>query len=336
MVGFLFLIQDVLMKQIKVEDSIGMVLAHDHTQIIKDQFKGVRFPKGHIIREEDVQVLLEMGKETVFVLEIEPGMLHEDDAAAILKDICMGLNLRAGSPHEGKIELFAECDGLLEIDTEKLFRLNLAELIVISSRQNNIPVKVGDKVAAMRVVPLVIEETRLSELQRTIDPPVFTILPYQQLSAAIFVTGSEILQNRIKDTFSPVVLERLSRFPVETKIVRMVGDDLETIKDAILEAHQAGIDLIFCTGGMSVDPDDHTPGAISASGAQVVTYGTPVFPGAMFMYANFEDGGVVMGLPGGVMYADRSILDLVLPRVVAGQRLTKSDFANMAIGGLLS
>ncbi len=133
-----------------------------------------------------------------------------------------------------------------------------------------------------------------------------------------------------------MVLEKLAKFPVETKIVRMVGDDLETIKNAIVEAHQAGINLIFCTGGMSVDPDDHTPGAIRASGAKVVTYGTPVFPGAMFMLANFDDGAVVMGLPGGVMFADKSILDLVLPRVVAGQRLTKADFANMAIGGLLS
>lgn len=324
------------MKQIKVEDAIGMVLAHDHTQIIKDKFKGVRFPKGHIICEEDIPVLLEMGKETILVLEIEPGMIHEDDAAAILRDICIGANLRANTPHEGKIDLFAECDGLLDINADKLFCLNSTESIVVSSKHNNIAVKTGEKVASMRVVPLLIEETRLSELQQTIIPPVFKILPYQDLKAAIFVTGSEILHNRIEDTFSPVVLEKLAQFPVETKIVRMVGDDLDTIKDAILEAHQAGINLIFCTGGMSVDPDDHTPGAIRASGATIVTYGTPVLPGAMFMLATFEDGGVVMGLPGGVMYADKSILDLVLPRIIAGQQLTKTDFANMAIGGLLS
>lgn len=324
------------MKQIRVEDAIGMVLGHDHTQIIKDKFKGVRFPKGHIIKEEDIPVLLEMGKETVFVFEIAPGMIHEDDAAAILRDICMGPNLRAGTPNEGKIELFAECDGLLEINAEKLFRLNSAELIVISSQLNNIPVKAGDKVAAMRVVPLLIEEHRLSTLQDEVSSPVFNILPYQRRNVAIFVTGSEILHGRIQDTFSPVVLERLAKFPVETKIVRMVGDDIETIKDAIIEAHEADIELIFCTGGMSVDPDDHTPGAISAAGAKVVTYGTPVFPGAMFMLAYFENGGVVMGLPGGVMSTNKTILDLVLPRVIAGQRLTKADFANMAIGGLLS
>lgn len=324
------------MKQIKTTDALGMVLAHDHTQIIKDKFKGVRFPKGHIIADEDIPVLLEMGKETVFVLEIEPGMLHEDDAAARLRDITMGQNLRAGDPHEGKIELFAECDGVLDIDIDRLFQLNSAEHIVISARQNWIPVKAGEKVAAMRVVPLVIEASRLSDLKDAINPPVFRILPYKNLSAAIFVTGNEILTGRVKDTFSPVVLEKLADFPVETKIVRLVGDDLETIKAAILEAHQDGIDLIFCTGGMSVDPDDHTPGAIRASGAEIVTYGTPVFPGAMFMLAYFNDGSTVMGLPGGVMYAKKSILDLVLPRLIVGQRLTKTNFINMAIGGLLS
>jgi molybdenum cofactor synthesis domain-containing protein len=324
------------MKQVKTQDAVGMVLAHDHTQIIVEKFKGVRFPKGHIIKEEDIPIMLEMGKETIFVFELQPGILHEDDAAIILRDLCMGQNLQASSPQEGKIELFAECDGLLTIDTQKLFQLNMAEHVVISARENNIPVHVGDKVAAMRVVPLVIEESRLSALQAAIEPGVFNVHAYRNMTAAILVTGSEVQTGRIKDTFSPVVIQRLTNFPVETKIVREVGDDPDEIKNAILEAYQAGIDIIFCTGGMSVDPDDHTPGAIQNAGAKPVTYGTPVFPGAMFMLAYFDDDVAVMGLPGGVMFSKKSILDVVLPHVVAGHRLTKSDFANMAIGGLLS
>ena len=324
------------MKQIKTTDAVGMMLAHDHTQIIVDKFKGVRFPKGHIIREEDIPLLLEMGKETIYILEIEAGMLHENDAAAILSGITMGQNLRAGATQEGKIELFAECDGLFTIDAQKLFQLNLAEHVVISARENHTPVKTGEKVAAMRVVPLVIEESRLAALQSSVLNPVFEVLPYRELTAAIFVTGNEISSGRIKDTFSPVVLKMLSAYPVEVRIVKEVGDELTTIKAEIEQAHAAGIDLIFCTGGMSVDPDDSTPGAIRAAGANIVTYGTPVFPGAMFMLAYFENGTTVMGLPGGVMYARKSILDLVLPRVIAGQSLAKDDFANMAIGGLFS
>ena len=199
--------------------------------------------KGTYHQRGRYSVLLEMGKETVCFRD-SSRMIHEmtpPQSSGYLH----GPNLRAGTPNEGKIELFAECDGLLEINAEKLFRLNSAELIVISSQLNNIPVKAGDKVAAMRVVPLLIEEHRLSTLQDEVNSPVFNILPYQRMNAAIFVTGSEILHGRIQDTFSPVVLERLAKFPVETKIVRMVGDDIETIKDAIVEAHQAGIDLIL-------------------------------------------------------------------------------------------
>lgn len=324
------------MKQIKTAEAVGMVLAHDHTQIIKDQFKGVRFPKGHIIKEEDIPILLEMGKETIFALELEAGMIHENDAAAILRDITLGANLTASEAKEGKIELFAETDGLFFIDTEELFRLNMTENVVISAKQNYLSVKKGDKLAAMRVVPLVIAESAMTALQEEILSPVFSVLAWQELKAAIFVTGSEISTGRIKDTFSPVVLEKLADFPVETSMLEMVGDQLSDIRDAIVRAHDAGIKLIFCTGGMSVDPDDHTPGAIRASGAEIVTYGTPVFPGAMYVLAYFEDGTAVMGLPGGVMYAKRSILDEVLPRVVAGLRLSKADFANMAVGGLLS
>ena len=261
---------------------------------------------------------------------------HENEAAAILRDITMGENLIASEAKEGKIELFAETDGLFFIDSEKLFRLNMTENVVVSSKQNYLPVKKGDKLAAMRVVPLVIAESAMTALQEEILSPVFSVLAWQELKAAIFVTGSEISTGRIKDTFSPVVLEKLAAFPVETSMLEMVGDQLSDIRDAIVRAHDAGIKLIFCTGGMSVDPDDHTPGAIRASGAEIVSYGTPVFPGAMFMLAYFEDGTSVMGLPGGVMYAKRSILDEVLPRIIAGLRLSKADFAKMAVGGLFS
>ena len=324
------------MKQIKTTEAVGMVLAHDHTQIIKDKFKGVRFPKGHIVKEEDIPILLEMGKETIYALELEAGMIHENEAAAILRDITMGENLSASEAKEGKIELFAETDGLFFIDSEKLFRLNMTENVVVSSKQNYLPVKKGDKLAAMRVVPLVIAESAMTALQEEILSPVFSVLAWQELKAAIFVTGSEMSTGRIKDTFSPVVLEKLAAFPVETSMLEMVGDQLSDIRDAIVRAHDAGIKLIFCTGGMSVDPDDHTPGAIRSSGAEIVSYGTPVFPGAMFMLAYFEDGTSVMGLPGGVMYAKRSILDEVLPRIIAGLRLSKADFAKMAVGGLFS
>lgn len=324
------------MKQIKTEDAVGAVLAHDHTQIVVGEFKGVRFAKGHIIQAKDIPVLLEMGKETLFVYEIEAGWLHEEEAAFRLRDLTMGQNLTASSLHEGKIELFAECDGLFVVNTDDLFRINMLDQIVIPSLNNHFPVKKGDKVAAMRVVPLMIEESRILEAEKLINKPIFQVMPYRETRATILVTGSEIKNGLIKDTFSPIVVGKLSGFPVSVERIEAVGDTLSTIENAINTAIMDGFGLILCTGGMSVDPDDHTPDAIRASGAQVVTYGSPVFPGAMFMLGYYSNGACVMGLPGGVVVGDKTIFNLVLPRVLAGQKLTKSDFAEMALGGLLS
>lgn len=324
------------MKQIKTQDAVGMVLAYDLTQIIPGSFKGVRFAKGHIVQPEDILSLLEMGKETLYVFEPQAGMLHEDEAARRLRDLTMGSNLYASEPHEGKIELLASCDGLFVADSDALFTLNMLDQIVIPSIQNNVAVKKGDKVAAMRVVPLFIEEKRIHEAEQAVRGPIFQVIPWRNLRAAIFVTGSEIKKGLIKDTFSPLVAEKLFPYPVSVEMIEQVGDDTEDIKSAIEKAINSGIDLVLCTGGMSVDPDDHTPDAILASGAQIVTYGTPVFPGAMFMLGYYPNGACVMGLPGGVVVGKETILSLVLPRVIAGQRLTKRDFAEMGLGGLLS
>ena len=324
------------MKQIKTQDAVGMALAHDHTQIIPGSFKGVRFARGHIVQPEDLQALLEMGKETLYVYEPQEGMLHEDEAARSLRDITMGSNLYASEPHEGKIELLAVCDGLFAADGEALFTLNMLDQIVIPSIKNNVAVKKGDKVAAMRVVPLFIEEERIREAEQAVRGPIFQVIPWRNLKAAILVTGSEIKKGLIYDSFSPLVVEKLSPFPVSVERIEQVGDNLEDIKSAIEAAIHSGVDLVFCTGGMSVDPDDHTPEAIRASGAQIVTHGTPVFPGAMFMLGYYPNGACVMGLPGGVVVGKETILNLVLPRVIAGQRLTKRDFASMGLGGLLS
>lgn len=323
------------MKQIKTQDAVGMALAHDLTQIIPGSFKGVRFARGHIVQPEDLQALLEMGKETLYVYEPQKGMLHEDEAACRLRDLCMDPNLYASEPHEGKIELLADCDGLFVADSEALFTLNMLDQIVIPSIKNNVAVKKGDKVAAMRVVPLFIEEERIREAEEVVRGPIFQVIPWQNLKAAILVTGSEIKKGLIQDSFSPLVVEKLSLFPVSVERIEQVGDVLENIKSAIEAAIHSGIDLVLCTGGMSVDPDDHTPEAIRASGAQIVTYGTPVFPGAMFMLGYYPNGACVMGLPGGVVVGKETILSFVLPRVIAGQKLTKRDFAAMGLGGLL-
>lgn len=322
------------MKLIRTEDAVGSVLCHDITQIIPGVVKDAVFRKGHVVTEEDIPVLLSVGKEHLYVWEKEEGMLHENDAAEILRQVCQNEYMKASEAKEGKIELTAETDGLLKINREKLNAVNGMGQMVLASRHGNFPVRKGDKIVGMRVVPLVIEEEKMNRVKEICgDEPIFMILPFKEMKAAIVTTGSEVYHGRITDKFTPVVESKLRECGVEVMGNTVCDDNSEMVTDAIRDWIGKGAQMVVCTGGMSVDPDDRTPLAIRNATDEVITYGAPVLPGAMFMLAYANDVPV-MGLPGCVMYAKRTIFDLVLPRIVAGERLCAEDFSVLGEGGL--
>ena len=322
------------MKLIKTEEAVGQVLCHDMTQIIPGEYKGPRFHKGHIVSKEDIPVLLSMGKENLYIFEMDENKLHENDAAEILCKICKGKNISRSEVKEGKIELTAEIDGLFTIDREKLNTINSIEELMIATRHGDTAVHKGDKLAGTRVIPLVIDKDKLTQAQNITDnTPILNVLPYTLKTAAVITTGSEVYHGRIEDKFTPVIIEKLKGFGITVTEHLTVDDGIENITSAI-NSVKGKVDMILCTGGMSVDPDDNTPGAIKQSGADIITYGAPVLPGAMFLLGYYEDGTPVMGLPGCVMYAKATIFDLVLPRIAAGVRLSKADFVAYGEGGL--
>ena len=323
------------MKLIATVDAVGHILAHDMTRIIKDVEKGSAFRKGHVVTEEDIPVLLSIGKEHLYVWEKEEGMLHEDEAAEILCSLCINDHMKRSEAREGKIELTAETDGLFVADAKRIEEVNTIENMMIATRNNYQVVKAGDKLAGTRIIPLVIEEAVMEEVKQTAgEKPLLQLLPFPERKAGIVTTGSEVFHGRIQDTFTPVVKEKLRQFKIETAEHRIVSDEKEHIAAAILELKEKGMDMILCTGGMSVDPDDQTPGAIRESGARIVSYGAPVLPGAMFLLGYFEDGTPIMGLPGCVMYAKATIFDLVLPRLAAGLTVERKDLVQLGVGGL--
>ena len=323
------------MKLIKTENAVGHVLCHDMTQIIKDQYKDARFRKGHVVTEEDIPVLLSMGKEHLYVWEMTPGMVHENDAAERMAALCGKVNMNWSEVKEGKIELTAACDGLFRVNSEKLIAVNSVEDVMIATRKGNTAVRKGDKLAGTRVIPLIIPEEKLQAAEAAAgDTPLLELLPYTKKTAAIIATGGEVKKGLIQDTFTPVVKDKLAAYGIETLAVTYSGDGVENVANAIAEVRSTGAEIILCTGGMSVDPDDNTPGGIKQSGARIVTYGAPVLPGAMFLLGYYDDGTVVMGLPGCVMYAGATIFDLALPRIAAGVEMTRADFAAMGEGGL--
>ncbi len=324
------------MKLIRTEDAVGCVLCHDMTQIIPGEFKGARFRKGHIVAPEDIPVLLSMGKENLYVYEPSPGLVHENDAAARLLRLCQSPGMTASEAREGKIELTAAHDGVFLVDTARLNAVNAVDGLVIATRKGGIAVRAGEKLCGMRVVPLLIEEEKLEEAERAAGDgqPLLRLAPWKLKRAAVIATGSEIAKGVIEDKFTPVVVEKLAAFGIETVHRTIVDDRPEHLTGAIGAARAAGIDLLVCTGGMSVDPDDNTPGGIRASGARIVSYGAPVLPGAMFLLGYYDGGLPVVGLPGCVMYAKTTVFDLVLPRLAAGIALTRADLVACGEGGL--
>lgn len=324
------------MKLIKTEDAVGQVLCHDITQIIKGVTKDARFRKGHIITEEDIPVLLSLGKDNIYVWENDDSMMHENDAAEVLCAICKGENMSRGDVKEGKIELSAECDGVLKIDREKLRAVNSFGQMMIAARYGDFPVKKGDKLAGTRIIPLVIEKEKMDDV-RTLagDEPIMKVVPYKAHKVGIVTTGNEVYYGRIEDTFTPVVRSKVEEFGAVAAGHKLCNDDNDFIERSIRELLDEGCDMVLCTGGMSVDPDDKTPLAIRNVCGSVVTYGAPVLPGAMFLLAYYGENKIpVMGLPGCVMYSKRTIFDIVLPRIMTGEVLTKEDFDRLGEGGL--
>lgn len=323
------------MKLIKTEDAVGQVLCHDITQIIRGVTKDAVFRKGHIIREEDIPVLLSVGKDHLYVWEHDASMLHEDEAADILREICQGAGMEASLPKEGKIELTACYDGLFLADIDGLRRVNGLGEMMIATRSSGFMVQKGDKLCGVRVIPLVIEKEKMERAVTAAgNTPLLRLLPVKQKKYGLITTGNEVFYGRIEDTFTPVIQEKMGAFGCEMAAHVILNDDKEKITAAIRIMLDDGCDMILCTGGMSVDPDDKTPAAIRDSGARIVSYGAPVLPGAMFLAAYTEDGRPVCGLPGCVMYAKRTIFDLALPRLLADEPITSDWLAGLGNGGL--
>jgi hypothetical protein len=343
------------MKLIRVQEAAGQTLCHDVTQIVKggatlgtassdiesfdaasgDVTKNVLFKKGHIICKEDIPTLLNLGEDHIYIWEDDGNMLHENDAAEILRSLCQGENMHATGPHEGKIELIADTDGLLMVDTGRLRAVNSLGEMMIATRVSGYPVHKGDKLCGMRIIPLSIKKETMENARRAAGAsPLLTLLPIKPKKYGLVITGNEIFYKRIEDGFTPVIQKKMEGYNCEMIAHEIMGDDHEKITASIKKMLDKGAEIVLCTGGMSVDPDDTTPLAIKNAALSVVNYGTPVLPGAMFMLAYTADKKPVCGLPGCVMYSGRTVFDLVLPRLLADVPVTAEWLAGLGNGGL--
>jgi hypothetical protein len=324
-------------KSIPVEEAVGMVLPHDITEIVPGVFKGARFKKGHIVRIEDIPKLKDLGKNHLYVLELEEDELHEDEAALRLAKAVAGEGVEWSEEiREGKVNFKAGYEGLLKIETEALLRINLLGEISLSTKHTNLWVKKGEAIAGGRAIPLVVKKTLLEEVEKICSEyptKVLRILPKKLEKAGLVITGSEVFYGRIEDAFAPKMLPKLEKFGLKIEGPLFAPDDKDFIKENLSNLLQRGCEVILVTGGMSVDPDDLTKVAIRELDPEIYLYGTPVLPGNMFLYARLKSGQTLLGVPACAMFFKITILDLILPRVLAGETLTRLDIAKLGHGG---
>ncbi|MCG5254413.1 molybdopterin-binding protein [Brevibacillus agri] len=324
------------MREVPVREAIGMMLPHDMTQILPGEFKGRLFKKGHVITEADIEPLLSIGKEHIYVLEMPEGFIHEEEAGIRIAKAVSGQGLTLTPPYEGKVSMKASRTGLAKVNEEAVHAINALEGIAFSTMYGDQIVHPGHTLAATRIIPLIIEEERIVELEKLakqFDGPIIEVKLFQEKQVGLVTTGSEVFSGRIEDKFGAVIRNKVEALGSTVVDQRFAPDDKEAIEKQILTFLDEGVDLVLVTGGMSVDPDDRTPGAIAGVGAEVVRYGTPMLPGSMLMVA-YKGDVPILGLPGAVMHEPFTSFDVFLPRILAGERIVASDMTRLGYGGL--
>lgn len=321
------------MKKINVQDAIGMELCHDITEM-NDGFKGVAFKRGHIIREEDIDHMLRIGKQHIFVWEENAGEIHEDDCARRMAAMAPVEGAHYTEPAEGKVLLFADQRGMFRVNTQLLKKIDSIGDITICTLPDHYPVEVGARLASMRIVPLVTKEEQIIEAERLCaKEPLLRLLPYQHKKIGVIITGSEVYHGRIKDKFEPVVRAKMKQYPSEIVGITICDDDLDMIVNAAKQHLENSADFLIFTGGMSVDPDDLTPTAVRQLGAEIITHGVPSQPGNMTLVAYLGDVPI-LGVPGAAIKLPTTIFDVLLPQIFAGEKVTREELINLADGGL--
>jgi molybdenum cofactor synthesis domain-containing protein len=346
-------------RKVPLAEAVGMVLGHDITEIRKEEFKGRAFRKGHVVRSEDLCHLRRLGKEHVFVITIGDDEMHEDEAARELAKVLAGEGVAVqGEPSEGKINLVASRDGILKVNVEGLRRLNMVGDLMCATLHTNSRVTKGRVLAGTRAIPLVLKRSVIDEARAIADRfgRLLEVRELRKPNAGVVITGNEVYSGRIKDAFGPVIQRKIEEYDGVIVGMHVAPDDEETISRRLRELIDQGADLLVTTGGMSVDPDDVTRFAIRQLGATDITYGSAVLPGAMILIAYLEktgfrvqdsggngqnpqpEGGAsvipIIGIPACGMYHQRTVLDLMLPRILAGERIGRGELAELGHGGL--
>jgi len=324
-----------MLKKVKLNDAIGMVLGHDVTKVIPGKFKGPAFRRGHIIRQQDIPELLNMGKEHIYIIEEEEGEVHEEEAALRIAGAVAAPEMKLNSPKEGRVNIASSVLGLLKVNKPLLKDINSIPDVVLATMHNSTVCQPGTVVAGTKVIPLYVPEAKIKMVEELCQKKgnVIKVTPFKAKKVGVVITGNEVFKGRIKDKFGDTIRSKVEPLGSVINHQIIVPDDEELVARAVLEMRDKGSEVIVVCGGLSVDPDDVSVEGVEKSGARIISYGAPVMPGAMFLFAMLEDIPI-LGAPAAVIFNETTIIDVVLPRVLAGEQISREDIIDLGHGGL--
>jgi len=324
-----------MIKKVKIEEAVGMVLGHDVARVVPGGPKLIPFQRGHIVREEDIPQFLDIGKEHIYVVETEEEEVHENDAALRIARAVTGEGFDFESPSSGAVRIKPRYPGLFLVNVPLLNEVNAMGSFAIGTRYSFTVCKPDNPAAVAKTIPLYIAETKLAELEKTCCSRgrILEMKPFILKKVGVVITGNEVFKERIKDRFAETIARKVEPFGASITQTAKVPDDVVAIAGAIREMREAECEVIFACSGMSVDPDDVTMDGIRESGAEVVIEGVPMMPGAVLGLAMLK-GVPVVGTPAGALRVAPTALDGLLPMIFAGVRPEPADIISMGHGGL--
>ncbi|MEW5774273.1 MAG: FmdE family protein [Thermodesulfobacteriota bacterium] len=326
------------LRAVPAAEAVGRTALHDMTRIVPGESKGPEFLAGQTLTGGDLCRLQQMGRVSVYVAEeqvLPDGQwVHENEAALAFARRMAGPGVACDSePREGKINFRAEQGGLLGLDREALRRFNLAPDVMCATRQGDTLMEAGKAFAACRAIPLYLSRENFSRAMAALgDGPLFSILPLRRARAGLLVTGTEVFTGAIEDRFIPILTAKLAALGSEASAADIAPDNATAIAASVRAMLAAGCDLIITTAGLSVDPDDVTRQGLLDAGLADALYGAPLLPGAMTLVGRIGSAQV-LGVPACALFHKTTSLDLLLPRLLAGQNPTRADLARLAEGG---
>jgi molybdopterin biosynthesis enzyme len=320
-----------------IADAVGHILRHN----LLDEAGRKALAKGHRLAEADLPRLRALGVEALRVAVLEPGDVHEDEAARRLAAAVAGPGVTAAAPAASRVNLLAEADGVVDVQVDALRRINSIEGLTVATLPRHALARARTRIATIKIIPFAVPEADLAAAEAIARAagPVISLAPLRPLPVGVVLVGGVAARDRLGRGVYPAIAGRVRDLGAEVVAVRYVPPEEQAVAEAVAGLRAGGAALLIVAGETSImDRDDVTPAGIRLAGGRIEHYGAPVEPGNLLLLAYLDgpEGAVpVVGAPGCVRSRDVNIVDLLLPRLLAGQHVTRADIIELGHGGLL-